>query len=40
MKKLIERTKNEAEINTLSPLTWAYVGDSVYELFIRIKRYS
>ena len=35
MKKLIERTKNEAEINTLSPLTWAYVGDSVYELFIR-----
>ena len=36
MKKLIERTKNEAEINTLSPLTWAYVGDSVYELFIRM----
>ena len=36
MKKLIERTKNEAEIHTLSPLTWAYVGDSVYELFIRM----
>ena len=36
MKELIERTKNEAEINTLSPLTWAYVGDSVYELFIRM----
>ena len=32
----IERTKSEAEINTLSPLTWAYVGDSVYELFIRM----
>ena len=36
MKELIEKTKNEAEINTLSPLTWAYVGDSVYELFIRM----
>lgn len=32
----IERTKSEAEVNTLSPLTWAYVGDSVYELFIRM----
>ena len=32
----IERTKSEPEINTLSPLTWAYVGDSVYELFIRM----
>ena len=25
----------EKEINELSPLTWAYVGDAVYELFIR-----
>ena len=31
----IERNKNEEDINLLSPLTWAYVGDSVYELFIR-----
>ena len=23
------------EINGMSPLTWAYVGDSVYELYIR-----
>lgn len=35
--KLIEEliTKNETEINMMSPLTWAYVGDSVYELYIR-----
>ena len=31
----IERDKEEVDINLLSPLTWAYVGDSVYELFIR-----
>ena len=27
--------KNENEVNLMSPLVWAYVGDSVYELFIR-----
>ena len=27
--------KNETEINMMSPLTWAYVGDSVYELYVR-----
>ena len=27
--------KKEKEINMMSPLTWAYVGDSVYELYIR-----
>ena len=27
--------KTEIEINTMSPLTWAYVGDCVYELYIR-----
>lgn len=32
---LINREKNETDINLLSPLTWAYVGDSVYELLIR-----
>lgn len=35
MIELIERKKNEVDVNLLSPLTWAYVGDSVYELFIR-----
>lgn len=27
--------KNEIEVNLMSPLVWAYVGDSVYEVFIR-----
>lgn len=27
--------KNETEINMMSPLTWAYVGDSIYEMYIR-----
>ena len=26
---------NTVKINTMSPLTWAYVGDAVYELYIR-----
>jgi ribonuclease-3 family protein len=29
-------TKSENEINRMSPLTWAYVGDAVYEEYIRI----
>ena len=35
--ELIERKREIAEVNTLSPLTWAYVGDAVYELYIRTK---
>ena len=35
MIELINREKSETDINLLSPLTWAYVGDSVYELLIR-----
>lgn len=31
----INRTKQEVEL--MSPLTWAYIGDAVYELFIRNK---
>ena len=27
--------KDRAKINMMSPLTWAYVGDAVYELYIR-----
>ena len=34
--ELINRQKSEAEINTMSPLVWAYVGDSVYELYVRM----
>ena len=33
--ELIDREKEEVDVNLLSPLTWAYVGDSVYELYIR-----
>lgn len=36
MIEIIERPENESEVNTMSPLTWAYIGDSVYELYIRI----
>lgn len=28
-------SKDEKEINLMSPLVWAYVGDAVYELYIR-----
>jgi len=34
---LIERKKDITEVNLMSPLVWAYVGDSVYELYIRTK---
>ena len=33
--EFIERRKNIEEAKLLSPLTWAYIGDSVYEMFIR-----
>lgn len=35
MIELIERKRDVADVNTLSPLTWAYVGDGVFELFVR-----
>ena len=33
--EIIDREKNEVDVNMLSPLTWAYVGDAIYELYIR-----
>ena len=27
--------KEKEEVNLMSPLVWAYVGDAVYELYIR-----
>lgn len=36
MIEIISREKDILEVNTMSPLTWAYVGDAVYELFIRM----
>lgn len=35
MEGLIERKKGIEDIRLMPPLVWAYVGDSVYELFIR-----
>ena len=35
MIEIIDREKNEMDVNMLSPLTWAYVGDAIYELYIR-----
>ncbi len=35
MEELIELNRPEEEINSLSPLTWAYIGDCVYDLYIR-----
>ncbi len=35
MEEWIHLDRPEEEINLLSPLTWAYVGDCVYELYIR-----
>ena len=34
---MINRIYNEIEVNQMSPLIWAYIGDSVFELFIRNK---
>lgn len=35
MEQFIELDRPEEEINLLSPLTWAYIGDCVYDLYIR-----
>ena len=33
--EFIERNKDVADVNQLSPLVWAYIGDCIYEIFIR-----
>jgi len=35
MEEFIKIEKSPEEIQTMSPLIWAYVGDSIYEVFIR-----
>lgn len=37
MNDYIELKRNKEEVDLMSPLTWAYVGDGVYELYIRTK---
>jgi len=33
--EFVNREREIEDINMLSPLVWAYIGDSIYELFIR-----
>lgn len=35
MEEFINIEREEAEVNLMSPLTWAYIGDCVYELYVR-----
>lgn len=35
--EIFNRNRGIEEVNQMSPLTWAYVGDCVYELYIRTK---
>ena len=35
--EFIKREKDINDAKLLSPLVWAYVGDSVYELFVRTR---
>lgn len=37
MEEFIKIERIPEEVNLMSPLTWAYVGDCVYELYIRTK---
>lgn len=37
MEDFIEFKRDEQEVNLMPPLVWAYVGDCVYELYIRTK---
>lgn len=35
LKKILPENIEKQDINLISPLVWAYVGDAVYELYIR-----
>lgn len=37
MEEFIELKKDKQEVKLMAPLTWAYVGDCVYELYVRTK---
>lgn len=37
MENIIDREKEVEEVKLMPPLVWAYVGDCVYELFIRMQ---
>ena len=35
MEEIFNPTKDNQEVNLMNPLVWAYVGDCIYELYIR-----
>lgn len=35
MEEIIPRQRELSEVKLMQPLVWAYIGDSVYELYIR-----
>ncbi len=37
MQEIIPREKKIEEVKLMPPLVWAYIGDCVYELFIRMQ---
>ena len=37
MDNIIKIERTPEEVNLMSPLTWAYIGDCVYELYIRTR---
>ena len=37
MEEFIELKRDITEVKLMPPLTWAYIGDCVYELYIRTK---
>ena len=36
LKEIIPRNKEIQEVKLMPPLVWAYIGDCVYELFVRM----
>ena len=37
MHEIIPRNKEISEVKLMPPLVWAYIGDCIYELFIRME---
>ena len=40
IESIIKRDRQIEEIRLMKPLVWAYIGDCVYELFIRMNLVS
>lgn len=36
LNEIIDRNKSLEEVKLMKPLVWAYIGDSIYEIFIRM----